>query len=299
MIEVNGLVKTFGKTKALDGLSCKINDGCLYGLVGSNGAGKSTLLRLLSGIYKADSGSISYDGKPVYDNPEVKNDIVFIADDLYFASLSSMESMAKLYKALYKSFDMKRFKDLAELFRLNTKANISTFSKGMKRQAAMILGLAARPKYLFFDETFDGLDPVMRNLVKKVIYNDAAERGTTVIISSHSLRELEDTCDQLALLHRGGIVLESDVQDLKTSLFKVQTAFSEPFGREKFEGIDIKEYTQRGSVAVFIARGDRDAALAAIREMKPLVLDSLPLNLEEVFVYELAALGYTFDDVPL
>lgn len=301
MIQATNVVKKFGKNVALNGLSCNIADGCLYGLVGSNGAGKSTFLRLISGIYRADKGSVCYDGKPVFDNPAVKENIVFIADDLYFAAQSNMNDMASLYKAIYKGFDMERFKSLADTFRLDRSANINTFSKGMRRQAAMILGMSARPKYLFFDETFDGLDPIMRNLVKKVIYNDAAENGTTVIISSHSLRELEDTCDQLALLHRGGIVLESDVQNLKTSLFKVQIAFAEPFGRERFDGlgIDIQHYIQHGSVAVFIARGEQEKALAMLKEQSPLLIDSLPLTLEEVFIYELAALGYSFDDVML
>lgn len=301
MIQANNVVKKFGKNIALNGLSCNIADGCLYGLVGSNGAGKSTFLRLISGIYRADKGTITYDGAPVFDNPAVKNDIVFIADDLYFSSQSSMNDMASLYRAAYKSFDTERFKSLASTFRLNPKASVNTFSKGMRRQAAMILGLSAKPKYLFFDETFDGLDPVMRNLVKKVIYSDAAERGTTVIISSHSLRELEDTCDQLALLHRGGIVLESDVQNLKTSLFKVQVAYSEPFGVERFTGmgVNIQDYRQNGSVAVFIARGEQEQTLAALRETSPLLIDCLPLNLEEVFIHELAALGYSFDDIML
>lgn len=299
MIQANNVVKKFGKAVALNGLTCNIADGCLYGLVGSNGAGKSTFLRLISGIYRADKGSITYDGAPVFDNPAVKNDIVFIADDLYFSAQSSMNDMASLYKAIYKSFDTERFRSLTSTFRLNPKASVNTFSKGMRRQAAMILGLSVKPKYLFFDETFDGLDPVMRNLIKKVIYNDAAERGTTVIISSHSLRELEDTCDQLALLHKGGIVLESDVQNLKTSLYKVQVAYSNPFDKEKFKAmdIDIQDYKQHGSVAVFIARGEQERAIAALRETSPLLIDSLPLNLEEVFIYELAALGYTFDDL--
>lgn len=299
MIQATNVVKCFGKTHALDGLSCHIADGCVYGLVGSNGAGKSTFLRLISGIYRADSGSVLYDGRPVFDNPETKKKIVFIADELYFAAQSSMNDMAALYGAIYEDFDKRRFQSLTEVFRLNPRVGLNTFSKGMRRQAAMILGLSARPKYLFFDETFDGLDPIMRNLVKKVIYNDAAENGTTIIISSHSLRELEDTCDQLALLHRGGIVLESDVQNLKTSLYKVQIAFSEPFNRQKLDGagLDILSYTQHGSVAVCIARGDKEAAIEKLGAMKPLLLDSLPLNLEEVFIYELAARGYSFEDV--
>ncbi len=287
----------FDKFVALDNLTCTIPDGCIYGLVGSNGAGKSTFLRLLSGVYKPAQGRIAFDGRPVYENPEVKKDILYIPDDLYFLPQSNMNKMAKFYKAIYPSFSFERFHNLTETFRLNPAANLNTFSKGMRRQAATILGLSVLPRYLFFDETFDGLDPVMRNLVKTVIYNDVMERRTTTIITSHSLRDLEDTCDQLAMLHKGGIIFESDVQNLKTSLFKVQIVFGEPFGREKFEGIDIVNYTQKGSVANIIVRGDREQTTARLSEMDPLLMEILPLSLEEVFIYEMEALGYAFKDV--
>lgn len=282
---------------ALDALSCTIPKGCIYGMIGSNGAGKSTFLRLLSGVYRPDTGSITVDDMPVWENPAAKDRIVYIPDELYFLPQSSMKQMAHLYASLYPRFDFGRFNHLTELFRLDASANIGTFSKGMRRQAATILGLSAMPDYLFFDETFDGLDPVMRQLVKQVIYEDVIGRKTTTIITSHSLHELEDTCDQLALLHRGGIVFESDVQDLKTSLFKVQTAFEGEFTRERFAGIKVLSYTQMGSVCTFIVRGDRAETEARIRAMSPLLLDVLPLSLEEVFVYEMQALGYSFEDV--
>ena len=205
--------------------------------------------------------------------------------------------MAKLYAAAYKSFSYDRFHELTKTFGLNPEANINTFSKGMKRQAATILALSTMPRYLFFDETFDGLDPVMRNLVKTVIYNDVCERKTTTIITSHSLRELEDTCDQLALLHKGGIVFESDIQNLKTSLFKVQVAFREAFDRDRFADFDILSFTKSGSVATFITRGEKDVTTEKIRAMNPILLDVLPLNLEEVFIYEMEALGYAFKDI--
>lgn len=281
---------------ALDALSCTIPKGCIYGMIGSNGAGKSTFLRLLSGVYRPQSGTITVDDMPVWENPEAKSRIVYIPDELYFSPQSSMKQMANMYAALYHRFDRKRFAQLTELFHLDATANIGTFSKGMRRQAATILGLAARPDYLLFDETFDGLDPVMRRLVKQVIYEDVLERRTTTIITSHSLQELEDTCDQLALLHRGGIVLQSDIQELKTSLFKVQVAFEEPFDREKFAGIETLAYTQMGSVCTFIVRGDCEATEARVRAMRPLLLDVLPLSLEEVFIYEMQALGYVFDE---
>ena len=282
---------------ALNQMSCEIPRGCIYGMIGANGAGKSTFLRLLAGVYRPYEGTIMVDDMPVWENPAAKSRIVYIPDDLYFLPQSSMNSMAKLYRALYPQFDFDRFRKLTDTFQLDPTANINTFSKGMRRQAATILGLSSMPDYLFFDETFDGLDPVMRSLVKQVIYRDVIERNTTTIITSHSLHELEDTCDQLALLHRGGILFQSDVQDLKTSLFKVQTAFDAPFTRERFEGLNILSYTQMGSVCTFIVRGDKDTAEARIRAMSPLLLDILPLSLEEVFIYEMELLGYSFKEI--
>ena len=297
MISAKNLTMKFEGFAALKNLNCEIPEGCIYGLVGSNGAGKSTFLRLVSGIYRPEEGEILFDGKPVYENPEVKSKILYVPDELYFLPQSNMEKMAALYSAIYDRFSYERFENLTATFGLNPKANINTFSKGMKRQAATILALSSMPEYLFFDETFDGLDPVMRNLVKQVIYNDVMERKTTTIITSHSLRELEDTCDQLALLHKGGIVFESDIQDLKTSLFKVQVAFADNYGRERFEGVEMLDYNQMGSVSTFIARGEKEAVIEKIRRLNPVLLDVLPLNLEEVFVYEMESLGYAFKDI--
>jgi len=220
---------------ALNKLSCEIPRGCIYGMIGANGAGKSTFLRLLAGVYRPCEGSITVDDMPVWENPAAKSRIVYIPDDLYFLPQSSMKTMARLYRALYPNFDFDRFDKLTETFQLDPTANVNTFSKGMRRQAATILGLSCMPDYLFFDETFDGLDPVMRNLVKDVIRADAKDFGTTVIIASHSLRELEDVCDQLSLLHKGGIVFESQMSELKTSLFKVQFALSTPYDESLFE----------------------------------------------------------------
>jgi len=297
MICAKNVTMEFDGFSALKNMSCEIPDGVIYGLVGSNGAGKSTFLRLLSGVYRPKSGEITVDGKRLYENPEVKKDILYVPDELYYLPQSSMRTMANFYAAVYENFSMERFEQLTGTFGLNPNANLNTFSKGMKRQAMTILALSAMPKYLFFDETFDGLDPVMRNLVKQVIYNDVMERNTTTIITSHSLRELEDTCDQLALLHKGGIVFESDIQDLKTSLFKIQVAFDTMFDRTKFGEIRMLDYTQMGSVATFIAKGDRDEVVSQIRGKNPILLDVLPLNLEEVFIYEMEALGYAFKDI--
>jgi len=297
MICAKNLTMKFDNFSALKNLNCEIPESCIYGLVGSNGAGKSTFLRLIGGIYRPNEGEVTIDGKPVYENPEVKSQILYVPDELYFLPQASMNRMAELYSAIYKNFNYERFDNLTKTFGLNPKANINTFSKGMKRQAATILALSCMPKFLFFDETFDGLDPVMRNLVKQVIYNDVLERKTTTIITSHSLRELEDTCDQLALLHKGGIVFESDIQDLKTALFKVQVAFDTPYTKDKFGGIEMLDYNQMGSVATFIARGDKEEVVAKIRSLNPIILDVLPLNLEEVFIYEMESLGYAFKEI--
>lgn len=297
MIRCTDVIKRFDDFEALSHLNCTIPDGSVYGMVGSNGAGKSTLLRLLIGIYKADNGTIEYDGQPIYENTELKDNIVFVPDELFFLPQSNMERMAKLYESNYSHFDMQKFRDYSKAFGLNPKANINTFSKGMKRQAATILALSCNTKYVFLDETFDGLDPVIRNLVKRLIYTEVEERGATVIITSHSLRELEDTCDQLALLHKGGIVFESDIQNLKTSLFKVQVAFKEKYDKSKFENVEMLNYTQRGSVANIIIKGDRDETKALFEQMEPVLFEILPLSLEEVFVYEMEALGYSFEEV--
>lgn len=297
MIKAANLTKKFGDFIALDNLSCTIPQGCIYGMVGSNGAGKSTFLRLIAGVYQPNTGALTIEDQPVYDNPAVKQRIAFVPDELYFLPGANLQRMAAFYEAAYPTFDRQRFDSLMGIFRLNVAKPLSTFSKGMRRQAATILAISCRPAYIFFDETFDGLDPVMRNLVKSLICQDVMERQATAIITSHSLRELEDTCDQLALLHQGGIVLESDIEDLKTSLFKVQIAFSNEYDRSLFQGVDIVHFSKRGSVANMIVRGDREETAARLRELRPSVLDILPLTLEEVFTYEMEALGYAFSDL--
>jgi len=264
-------------------------------MVGSNGAGKSTFLRLATGIYKADAGEVIVDGENVYENPKLKGQIAFVPDDLFFLNNASIARMASLYRAAYPNFSMERCKSLTEAFKLDFNKSTNTFSKGMKRQAAIILAVSCRPKYLFLDETFDGLDPVMRNLVKSLICKDVEERNATAILTSHSLRELEDTCDQLALLHKGGLVFESDIMNLKTSLYKVQIAFIESYTVERFAEIDVLHAAKSGSVTNMIVRGDREETVAKLRAMNPAILDVLPLSLEEVFTYEMSALGYEFD----
>ncbi|MEA4940591.1 MAG: ABC transporter ATP-binding protein [Christensenella sp.] len=296
MIKARKLTKRFGEVEALVNLNCNIPQGCIYGLVGANGSGKSTFLRLCNGIYQPDEGNISINGGEVFDNPSVKEHCVFVPDDLYFLPQSNLNRMMQLYESMYPFFSKARYKELCAAFKLSATRPLNTFSKGMRRQAATILALSAMTDYVFFDETFDGLDPVMRNLVKGMLYDEVLERGCTAVVTSHSLRELEDTCDQLSLLYEGGIVFESDVQNLKTTLFKVQVAFSQEYDRSMFDELDILAFNKQGSVSNLIIRGDSAKCKAIIAAKDPLILEILPLTLEEVFLYEMEALGYSFEE---
>lgn len=297
MIKTNSLRKDFDGFTALTDVSCTIPKGCIYGMVGSNGAGKSTFLRLITGVYRPDKGTILIDDQPVYENPEVKSKMTYVPDELYFLQGANMNRMADFYQSIYGKFDLDRFHFLTNAFGLNPKKSLGTFSKGMKRQAAIILALSCKPEYMFFDETFDGLDPVMRNLVKSLICKDVVENKVTCIITSHSLRELEDICDQLALLHKGGLVLESDIFNLKTSQFKIQVAFNYDYTEELFKGIEVHNMKKIGSVTNMIVKGSKGATVKRLEDLNPIILEVLPLTLEEVFTYEMEALGYNFDDI--
>ena len=297
MIKIVNVSKKFEEKTALEEVSLNIEKGCLYGLVGSNGAGKSTLLRLVSGVYQCDTGSVTLGGAPIYENPAAKKRLFFVPDELYFLPQSNLRRMALFYASCYPQFNWDRFYFLAKTFDLNSKAGINSFSKGMKRQAAAILALCCETEYLLFDETFDGLDPIMRNLVRKLLYSDICERNLTVILSSHSLRELEDTCDHIALLHKGGLLLNSDVTDLKTSLFKIQVAFEFPYDQSLFKEFDVCSFIKSGSVARLIVQGDREELSNKIKVMSPVLYEAVPLTLEEVFLYQMEQKGYSFPDI--
>ena len=293
MITATNVSKRFGNFTALDQITCRIQSGCVYGMVGSNGAGKSTFFFFFSGVYKPDAGTITVQGQPVWENPAVKAKIAYVPDELFFLGSCTLNRMRDLYRRLFPKFEVARYNSLIKDFGLDPKKPVTGFSKGMRRQAAIILALASRPDYLFFDETFDGLDPVMRSYVKNLIGEDTLQ-GATAIVTSHSLRELEDLCDSLALLHKGGLVLQNEVDHLKTTRYKIQVAFDHTFDRSDFNNIEIIRFQKQGSVANLIVKGNREETVAKIRRMQPIILDVLPLTLEEVFTYEMEALGYVF-----
>ncbi len=297
MIKIENLSKKYDKENILENLNCTIKDGCIYGLVGANGSGKSTLLRLINGIFTPDKGIICVDGEDVIDNTEIKQDMVFVPDDLFFYPSYTLLDMAKFYQAMYKKFDMEYLKELADILKLDMHAKINTFSKGMKRQCALICAISTNAKYMFFDETFDGLDPIIRSLVKKILAKKMEENNTTIVMTSHNLRELEDICDNLGLLYKGGILFESDTDKLKTTMFKVQISFKEDFSKDKFKSLDILNFKKSGSVATLIINDKKGNSKKILEKMNPLILDYLPLTLEEIFIYEMEALGYEFKEI--
>ena len=297
MIKIENLSKKYDKDNVLDNLNCTIKDGCIYGLVGANGSGKSTLLRLINGVFTPDKGIICVDGEDACDNMEIKQNMVFVPDDLFFYPSYTLLDMAKFYQAMYEKFDMNYLKELANILKLDMNTKINTFSKGMKRQCALICAISTNCKYMFFDETFDGLDPIIRSLVKKILAKKMEENNTTIVMTSHNLRELEDICDNLGLLYKGGILFESDTDKLKTTMFKAQISFKEDFSKEKFKSLDILSFKKCGSVATLIINDKKGNSKKVLENMKPLILDYLPLTLEEIFIYEMEALGYEFEEV--
>ena len=291
MIKVDNVVKRFGDFTALDRISCEIEDGTVYGLVGVNGAGKSTLLRVITGIYQLEEGSVSYDGVPISSHPEAKQSFAFVPDELYLPNNSCLLNMAKKYRVLYGGkFDEECFLRLCSELSLDLRKSFSGFSKGMKRQAATVLALSRRTDYIFFDETFDGLDPFKRAYVKKIISEEVRSRGVTVVITSHSLKELEDICDKLAVVDKGGLVFESQVSSLPEGV-KVQVAFAEDYDITRFSSLEILDYSKQGKVATLTVKGDENLVREVIEPMSPLLLEILPLSLEDAFTLELSSRG--------
>ena len=297
MIKITNLNKSYGTQKVLEDLNCTIKTGSIYGLIGANGAGKSTLLRIIMGVFTKDSGKIEIDGKELTDDEEIMQKLVYVPDDLFFFKNYTIKDMAIFYSKLYKNFDMDFAMKMAEKLRLDTKQKIQTFSKGMKRQTALICALATNADYMFFDETFDGIDPVIRNYMKKVIADQMEKKETTIIMTSHNLRELEDICDNLGLLYKGGILFESEIDTLKTNMFKIQISLGKDFSEKDFQNFNVLSFKKNGSVATVILKGDKEGYEKMLESMNPIILDFLPLTLEEIFIYEMEVLGYEFGEI--
>ena len=292
MIEVKDAVMQFDGKNALDGISLTIPEGCAYGLLGSNGAGKSTLLRVLSGIYRLNSGEVKIDGNAVYDNAAMKERVFFINDETVQFNNMTLTEMKNYYKRFYSSFSEELWQKLYSTLNLPLKKRLNTFSKGMKRQAAVICGIACRTPYLFLDEAFDGLDPTMRIIVKQMLIDAMMDTGLTVIFSSHNLGEIDEFCDRVGLLHAGKVVFDRELDSVKGSVFKIQTAFDTPVTKEQLSGVDILHMETSGSVTHIIARGEREEVRAAVERFSPKLYDEVPLSLEEIFIYEMEVLGY-------
>lgn len=293
MIEAQCLTKRFDTIKAVDNITAVIKEGEVFGLVGTNGAGKSTFMRMVSGVIKPDEGNVKIDGYPVYENPEAKRLIFYISDDSYFFSNSTPKDLKKYYKVIYPAFDDLRFEELMKQFGLDSGRKINTFSKGMKKQLTVLCGICANTKYLLCDETFDGLDPVMRQAVKSLFAKEISERGLTPIIASHNLRELEDICDHVGILHKGGILLSKDLFDMKLSIHKIQCVFREETQMDELlKELEIVKAEKRGSLHTLTARGNREEIIARIAKKDPVFSEVLPLSLEEIFISETEVAGY-------
>jgi len=297
LIEVKNVVKTFDGFTALKDTTLTVPTGAIYGLVGPNGAGKSTLIRCLTGIYRTDSGSITVDGVEVYERPDVKERIATVPDDWYYFLQSSIRDMMHFYRGFYPRFNMQRYESYKQIFALDEKMPIRRMSKGMQKQAAFWLTMCCMPDYLVLDEPVDGLDPVMRRQVWSLIMNDVAERGTTVLVSSHNLRELEDVCDHVGILERGSVLLERSLSELQDNLVKIQAVFPDDTDLVIPSELQILHRSNVGRVQTLIVRGNAEYVINHLSTCRPLMLEALPLSLEEIFIYELGGVDYAVRDI--
>ena len=294
MIEMHNLTKSFDqKIKAVDSVSVTIKENTVFGLIGTNGAGKSTVLRMVSGVLKPDEGVVTVDNMPVYNNVEAKKQLFFIADEPYFFANSDARAMEHYYSGIYENFNREEFYKYLESFNLDKNRKINTFSKGMKKQLALLLGICAHTKNILCDETFDGLDPVMRQGIKSIFAKEMEERGLTPVIASHNLRELEDICDHVGLLHKGGVLLSRDLEDMKCNIQKVQCVFAGMEDELKaLNGLEVLKKEQRGSLRTITVRSTREELTARFATVNTIFYEVLPLSLEEIFISETEVVGY-------
>lgn len=297
MICAKNLKKVLGSYTALENLSCTVNTGSIYGLVGCNGAGKTTLLKTMAGIYKPDAGSVTINDRDVFDNEAVKAQIFFLADEHYFLPQATLKTMGGFYKGFYPNWSEKVFWRLTEIFELDPKRRLNGFSKGMQRQAAVILALSTRPVYLLLDECFDGLDPAKRSLVRQLLTELMAERDLTVVISSHNLRELEDLCDTIGVIHKKQIIYDSSLEETRQELNKYRVAFKANVTPADFAGLPFKKLAVDGRVATFVAHSSPNTVEAQLESFNPVLVQALPLTLEEIFLVEMEEKDYDFTGI--
>ncbi len=298
MIEVINVTKRFDRFTALDQVTMHVKKGVIYGLVGPNGAGKSTIIRHITGAYRQDAGEIRVDGQIVYENAAAKANIAYIPDDIFYFNQSNLKDMVRFYKEMYASFDSDLFERLQDCFpSINRRRAIRRLSKGMQKQAAFWLAICCRPKLLILDEPVDGLDPVMRRQIWSLLMSDVAEHGTTVLVSSHNLRELEDVCDHVGIMHHGKIIMEKSLDDLQGGVSKVQIAFESEELPVLPDGMEILHRSKAGRVHTLIIRREQSVIRAQIASLKPILFDILPLTLEEIFIYELGGAEYEVKDI--
>ncbi|RGG43967.1 ABC transporter ATP-binding protein [Roseburia sp. AF22-2LB] len=299
MIRVNNVVKTFGDFRALDGVNLHVKDGAIYGLVEPNGAGKSTIIRHITGIYKPDAGEIEIAGMPVYENPQAKARFAYIPDDLFYFQQADVMEMKRFYKGIYKTFDEDLFFRIRDAFsNIDPKMSIRRMSKGMQKQAAFWLAISCRPELMILDEPVDGLDPVMRRQIWSIIMSDVAEHGTTVLVSSHNLRELEDVCDHVGIMHHGKVMLERSLSELQGSVCKIQVAYQERMPKLPAD-FEVLHMSSTGRVYTMIVKGNPKEAKLRLEQTSPMLIDVLPLTLEEIFIYELGGADYAVKDILL
>ena len=300
MIEIHNLTKTFDKIKAVDEVSVTIKDNTVFGLIGTNGAGKSTVLRMICGVLKPDSGTVAVDNMPVYNNVEAKRKLFFIADEPYFFANANAGTMERYYSGIYEEFNKGEYYKYLESVNLDANRKIGTFSKGMKKQLALLLAVCAHTKYILCDETFDGLDPVMRQGIKSVFAKEMEERGLTPVIASHNLRELEDICDHVGLLHKGGVLLSKDLEDMKCNIQKVQCVFATVDEEMKaLCGMEVLKKEQRGSLRTYTVRSTREEVTARFATVDTVFYEVFPLSLEEIFISETEVVGYDIKKIIL
>lgn len=299
MIEVQGVTKKFGSFTAISDISFTVGDGSLYGLIGYNGAGKTTLLKTITGVYKAEAGRVLLDGEDAFDNELMKQHMFYVPDDIYFQPYANMEKMAKFYNGYYPEFSFDTFYKLAEVFGLDTKARLNGFSKGMQRQAEIVLGFSTQPSFMLFDETFDGLDPAKRALIKNMITEYMQEKNASIIVSSHDLHELEGLCDHFGLINGKKLVLDSSISELSENRAKFRLVFPEDVSEAQIKalGIDVKSFKKDGKMVIITVKGDEKEAAEKLNALSPAMVESLPLSLEEVFLDEMEGTDYDFTQI--